>query len=67
MGVSFLLLARRVSLDSRSLACGVVLVEILDEVVGDVQCFLGVEYVIPDLREDELVAAILVVLLQLGA
>ena len=42
------------------------LVEVLDEVIGDVQCLISVEDIVAYLSEDELVATILVVLLELG-
>ena len=60
-----LLLAGGVGLSLGSVACVVVLVEVLDEVFGDVEGIFSVEDVVADLGEDELVAAILVVLLEL--
>ena len=42
-------------------------VEILDEVLGNIECLFLIEDIIPDLGQYELVAPILIVLLQLGA
>ena len=58
---AILLLSRRVRLSLDAFASVVVLVEVLDEVLGDVECAFSVEDVVADLGEDELVAAILVV------
>ena len=58
-----LLLSGRVRLSLDAFASVVVLVEVLDEVLGDVEGAFSVEDVVTDLGEDELVAAILVVVL----
>ena len=56
-----LLLSRRVRLSLDAFASVVVLVEVLDEVLGDVERAFSVEDVVADLGEDELVTAILIV------